>query len=102
MEIKYDAAFIEKPDIHGLNKDDILMLITKLEEKQVYPVEAYNTDGESAAMGFIKTESAEKIEYLYDYGTEFNKEIGNILSDTEKERQDQTYNICGLTVLITR
>lgn len=104
--IKYDAAVIEKPGSDGLNQSDINKLLAIIgphaEKHGVYPIEIYNRNGESTAMGFISAESADKIEYGYDNDSEFGIQIGWILADMNLENKDQSYNICGLNVYIGR
>lgn len=101
-KMKYDAALIEKPGELGLTQDDITSLLNQLNGDEVYPVEIENSAGESSAMGFITTEAAEKIDFMYDNKSAFGNHVAHILSDTNNESPDETYKIQGLDVLITK
>ena len=103
---KYDVALLEKPAEDGLTRTEIEMLLDKLETKSkplsVYPIEIENSAGESSAMGFITTEGAEKICFMYDDSSELGCKIRSILADMDNERPDKTYQFGDITVFLDR
>ena len=103
---KYDIALLEKPGEDGLTRTEIEMLLDKLDTKpnplSVYPIEIENSAGESSAMGFITTEGAEKICFMYDDSSELGCKIRSILADMNNERPDKTYQFGDITVFLDR
>lgn len=99
--MKYDIVLIEKPCGEGVSKDENRELLSLLSENEGYPIEIENKYNDSSAMGFIGCEAANTIDY--DYKTSgLNDFIGGILSDTSKERPDNTYIFKNLVIYLTR
>ncbi len=104
--VKYDVALLEKPGNEGLFREEITMLLDKLDTRQdqlsVYPMEIENSSGESSAMGFITEEGADKLDYLYDNMSELGCRIRRILEDMDNERPDKTYQLGEVTIFLDR
>lgn len=88
----YDVIFLERPGSEGLSCEDIIRLMQFMDpDKTYYPVEFYKANVDSAAMGFVATEAAEKLGFDYDSDSELARFIYPILNDMEKESPDHVY-----------
>lgn len=88
--MKYDVVLIEKPFFEGISFLEIKSLFNLLLTDEVYPIEI-QSNCESSAMGFITSEAADKIDYVYETNTYFANFITDILDDMKNESEDHTY-----------
>ena len=89
---KYDVILLERPGAEGLSHKDVIRLTQFMDpDKTYYPVEFYKANVDSAAMGFVATEAAEKLGFDYDSDSELARFIYPILNDMEKESPDHVY-----------
>lgn len=100
-----DVALIEKEVPCGLTKSDILYLFDKLkitdDSTEVYLLEVDNPNGASSAMGFIKAEMAETLDYDYE-SCGLNRMIQDVLADVDNENVNKIYVFKGIEVYLTR
>ena len=101
MKNKYDMVLIEKEGITGLTKEDTIYLFDMLNHDSAYPIEIFNTGGESSAMGFITNKAAEKIEYDYETSG-LNNFVSNILADMNLESPTKEYTFKDIHIYLTR
>ena len=101
-EHNYDIALFERPGTTGLTREEADTLYCLLHEKEAYPFEVGDINGNSTAMGFIATTAAEKLQYEYCQESELGRFISEILDDMEKETDDHTYKFKGLKIWMSR
>lgn len=99
--MKYDVVLIEKPFFEGISFLEIKSLFNLLLTDEVYPIEI-QSNCESSAMGFITSETADKIDYAYETNTYFANFITDILDDMKNESEDHTYEFKGLKIWLGR
>lgn len=99
---KLDAVFVEVPGEQGLSRKQIIDIMDLLSDTEVYPLEIENSASESVAMGFIRADAADKIDFEYQQNSLFGQKLANILADMNLETPDGIYDIIGLTVKIMR
>ena len=88
----YDVILLERPGSEGFSCEDIIRLMQFIDlDKTYYPVEFYKANVDSAAMGFVATEAAEKLGFDYDSDSELARFVYPILNDMEKESPDHVY-----------
>ena len=104
---KYDVFLIEKPGINGLTKAEVMDIFDSLNGDEAYPLEVFNPNGESSAMGFITKAGADKINHSYYGNDEFEDKglyqfIAKILGDMDLENPLGTYSFEGLKIFMSR
>ena len=99
MTTKYDVVLIEKPEIEGLTKTNVMDLYNLLDSEDAYPIEIMANEHESSAMGFISTDAAEYLDYDYDNLMDY---IAGILDDMNKENADCTYTFDNIRIWLSR
>ena len=92
---------IEKPGVSGLTKAEVMDMYDSLNGEEAYPIEIYNCNGESSAMGFITATAADTIDYDYE-ASGLNAFIGGILGDMDLENPLGNYRFKGLSILLRR
>ena len=97
----YDIVLIEKPGELGLTKAEVMDMYDSLNGDEAYPIEIYNCNSESSAMGFISTAAAETIDYDYE-ASGLNAFVGEILGDMALESPLGVYKFKGLKIFLTR
>ncbi len=99
----YGIALFQKPEVEGLDRDDILILYGLVnnfhlnEDAEVYPIELYGTV--CSAMGFITREAADVLDYDYE-ASGLHNFIASILDNTENERADHHYIFKGIDIFL--
>lgn len=94
----FDVVLLEVPGNQGLTLSDMAELMSRLKGEEGLPVEFGDINGNSFALGFIRTESLEKIGYDYSYESELGQFIASILDDIDKATDDGTYEFSGLKI----
>lgn len=89
--MKFDLVLLEREGESGLTKDDVLMLLEKLNSDEFFPIEIYAKQHESSAMGFITTKFADTLDFDYD-ASGLNTFIANILDDMQNETKNGVYD----------
>lgn len=97
--MNYDVVLIEKPDIEGLTKKEIIGMLSYLKGDYAYPLEIEATMVESIAMGFITPSAANELNYIYD---ELSIFVANILNDMNNETSNGVYDFKDLKIKISR
>lgn len=92
-------SLIEKPGEDGLNRMEVINLLDDLDAEEVFPIELFAKEHECSAIGFIRAECAESLNYDYDKLEEY---IASILDDMTLEHPDHLYNYHGFTIKLTR
>ena len=99
IDNKFGISLIEKPDVYGLVKSEIIKMYDMLDTDEVYPLEI--SGSQSSAMGFIAQKAAEVIDYDYE-NSGLNEFISSILDDMDKESEDGIYNFHGIKIHLER
>lgn len=64
--MKYDIVLKKKPYIQGLEKEEILLILSLLnDEVDVFPIEIEDGEEACSAMGFITVDAAQSLDYDY-------------------------------------
>lgn len=87
----FEIALIEKPSCEGLTKSEVMKLYDMLSTPEGFPIDIGDTNGCSAAMGFITPEAAEELMYEYGQNSALGEFISSILDDSNKESEDGIY-----------
>lgn len=95
----YEVVLIEKPEICGINKHEMMSLFDMLVSEDAYPLEFEAREHESAAMGLISPKAAERLNY--DYAM-LEGMIADVLDDMELENESCEYDFCGLRIWLGR
>ena len=95
-------ALYELPGMNGLTKTNVMDLMDTVATNEVYPMEIGGMTLESAAMGFITSEAADKLDYEYGQDSAVGKFIASILDDINKETEDGIYEFQGITIFLSR
>ena len=99
IDNKFGISLIEKPDVYGLVKSEIIKMYDMLDTDEVYPLEI--SGSQSSAMGFIAQKAAEVIDYDYE-NSGLNEFISSILDEMDKESEDGIYNFHGIKIHLER
>ena len=99
IDNKFGISLIEKPDVYGLVKSEIIKMYDMLDTDEVYPLEI--SGSQSSAMGFITQKAAEVIDYDYE-NSGLNEFISSILDDMDKESEDSIYDFHGVKIHLER
>ena len=99
IDNKFGISLIEKPDVYGLVKSEIIKMYDMLDTDEVYPLEI--SGSQSSAMGFITQKAAEVIDYDYE-NSGLNEFISSILDDMDKESEDSIYDFHGIKIHLER
>lgn len=97
---KYNVVLLEKPLENGISAKelyDISSILSKQKSEEWFPLEIVGNN--SAAIGFIDIDTAEKIGYVYNDLKIF---IVNILNDMNNENQDGQYEFNNINILLKR
>jgi len=97
---KFDVVLIEKECGTGFTINEIQELYKKMNHEKGYPIEIYNNNGESSAMGFISESGYNKC--AEDPQKILENYIGEILGDMNLENDSHTYIYDNLVVYLTR
>ena len=89
-----DVVYLERPADEGLTQNEIIQLLKKLSSdtnEQFVPFEHINSNLSSAAIGFMKISSFDKMNSTDII--QLNRFIIDILDDMDKETPDHTYSL---------
>ena len=100
--MKYDIVLLEKEGETGLKKEEVKKLLDHIRGEEVYPLEFPSKTHDCGAMGFITPEAANKLDFIYDYGSKIHDFIASILDDIELESTNHTYSYQGLSIWLDR
>ena len=95
-----DIALIERQDIDGLTKPEVMDLFDMLSGTEAMPLEI--SGNSSVAMGFITTYAANKLNYQYGDGSALASYLSLILNDMNNESADGFYEFEGLSIWMSR
>lgn len=98
-DCNFGISLIEKPDVYGLIKSEIISMYDILDADEVYPLEI--SGSQSSAMGFITKKAAEVIDYDYA-NSGLNEFIASILNDIDKESENGVYDFHGIKIHLRR
>lgn len=97
--MEFKLILHEKPVNEGLTRSEAIDMIDMLSDNEFLLIEIEAKQHESAAMGFISMEFADKLNYDYEGLTAF---VANILDDMNNESDDCIYEFEGEKIWLTR
>ena len=97
----YELVLKEKEGTCGLTKDDVNELFDKIIGTEAFPIDLEARTHECAAMGFITTEAADKLDYDYEKSG-LHDFIAAILDDMDNESETCEYEFKGLKIYLSR
>lgn len=95
----FGITLIEKPNVDGLTKAEVMEMYDQMDGDEAYPLEINGS--ESSAMGFITPEAAEILNYDYQESG-LNDFVAAILDDMNNESEDGTYEFRGIRIHLSR
>ena len=100
----YDICLLEKPEVDGLDRNDITRLLNIMDPSaQIYPIDLESRRYPCSAMGFITSNAAEKLDYDYEKSG-LHDFIATILDTTPGEGENtpdiREYTFKGLRIHI--
>lgn len=95
----FEITLIEKPNVDGLTKAEVMEMYDQMNGDEAYPLEINGS--ESSAMGFITPEAAEILNYDYQESG-LNDFVAVILDDMNNESEDGTYEFRGIRIHLSR
>lgn len=95
--MKFDIVLMERPHENGLTKIEISELLEKVDYGELIPLDIVGDY--SSAMGFIRLDSADQLNYDLD---DLNEYVKNIINDMKNESEDCTYKFDTLTIWLSR
>lgn len=101
FDVMYGLVLKEKACTDGLERNEVVDLFDMLDENTAYPIEISAYTQESAAMGFITSSAAERVDYDYETSGLRNY-IAAILDDMERESNSCEYEFKGIKIWMSR
>lgn len=95
----FGITLVEKPNIDGLTKAEVMEMYDQMNGDEAYPLEISGC--ETSAMGFITPEAAEILDYDYQESG-LNDFVAVILDDMNNESEDGTYEFRGIRIHLSR
>ena len=95
----FEITLIEKPNVDGLTKAEVMEMYDQMNGDEAYPLEIIGC--ETSAMGFITPEAAEILDYDYQESG-LNDFVTVILDDMNNESEDGTYEFRGIRIHLSR
>ena len=95
-EKKFDLVLKYADGIDGLNKDEIMELLEKAEETDLYPIELELASMMGSLMGFISREAASLLEYNYRASG-----LYDFLSVVAEDLSEKEYTFRGICIYIS-
>lgn len=95
----FGITLIEKPNVDGLTKAEVMEMYDQMDGDEAYPLEIGGS--ETSAMGFITPEAAEILDYDYQESG-LNDFVAVILDDMNNESEDGTYEFRGIRIHLSR
>ena len=87
--VNFDLALIQKPMDEGLTADNIMQLLSRLHNTEIRPIEIEANEHECSAMGFIRQDAYEQLDY--DSQIRLEGFIARILDNMDEETEDGIY-----------
>lgn len=95
----FGITLVEKPNVDGLTKAEVMEMYDQMDGDEAYPLEISGC--ETSAMGFITPEAAEILDYDYKESG-LNDFVSVILNDMNNESEDGTYEFRGIRIHLSR
>lgn len=95
----FGITLVEKPNVDGLTKAEVMEMYDQMDGDEAYPLEISGC--ETSAMGFITPEAAEILDYDYEESG-LNDFVSVILNDMNNESEDGTYEFRGIRIHLSR
>lgn len=95
----FGITLIEKPNVDGLTKAEVVEMYDQMDGDEAYPLEIGGS--ETSAMGFITPEAAEILDYDYE-DSGLNDFVSVILGNVNNEPEDGTYEFRGIRIHLSR
>lgn len=95
----FGITLVEKPNVDGLTKAEVMEMYDQMNGDEAYPLEISGC--ETSAMGFITPEAAEILDYDYE-DSGLNDFVAVILDDMNNESEDGTYEFRGIRIHLSR
>lgn len=95
----FGITLIEKPNVDGLTKTEVMEMYDQMDGDEAYPLEIGGS--ETSVMGFITPEAAEILDYDYQKSG-LNDFVAVILDDINNESEDGTYEFRGIRIHLSR
>lgn len=95
----FGITLIEKPNVDGLTKAEVMEMYDQMDGDEAYPLEIGGS--ETSVMGFITPEAAEILDYDYE-DSGLNDFVAVILDDMNNESEDGTYEFRGIRIHLSR
>lgn len=95
----FEITLIEKPNVDGLTKAEIMEMYDQMNGDEAYPLEIRGC--ETSAMGFITPEAAKILDYDYE-DSGLNDFVSVILGNVNNEPEDGTYEFRGIRIHLSR
>lgn len=87
----FEIVLKEKPANEGLTKEEVMDLFDMLSGPFGFPVDISDNNGVSSALGFIKDDAADDLNYEFDQSSELGQFISSILNDVKAETDNCMY-----------
>ena len=95
----FEITLIEKPNVDGLTKAEVMEMYDQMNGDEAYPLEI--TGCETSAMGFITLEAAKILDYDYE-DSGLKDFVSVILGNVNNEPEDGTYEFRGIRIHLSR
>ena len=95
----YGIMLIEKPEVEGLTKSEVMQMYEQMDADEAYPLEISGC--ETSAMGFITKDAAKILDYDYEESG-LKDFIAVILDDMNNESENGTYEFRGIRIKLRR
>ena len=95
----FEITLVEKPNVDGLTKAEVMEMYDQMNGDEAYPLEIRGC--ETSAMGFITPEAAKILDYDYQESG-LNDFVAVILEDMNNESKDGTYEFRGIRIHLSR
>lgn len=95
----FEITLVEKPNVDGLTKAEVMEMYDQMNGDEAYPLEIRGC--ETSAMGFITPEAAKILDYDYQESG-LNDFVAVILDDMNNESEDGTYEFRGIRIHLSR
>lgn len=95
----YGIMLIEKPEVEGLTKSEVMQMYDQMDADEAYPLEISGC--ETSAMGFITKDAAKILDYDYEESG-LKDFVATILNDMNNESIDGIYKFCGIKIRLFR
>lgn len=95
----YGIMLIEKPEVEGLTKSEVMQMYDQMDADEAYPLEISGC--ETSAMGFITKDAAKILDYDYEESG-LKDFVATILNDMNNESIDGIYKFRGIKIRLFR